>query len=233
MSSIAVPVWSDDTIADLLTRQRLSSYLDAGHQDLASALALYDWNTDAAGTALSVISMTEVVARNAIDQALRRWSLRRHGTETWFDTVRLDTRGQADLIAARARGTARQTVEVHGKVVAELTFGFWRYLTASRYLTLLWTPALHEAFPHGHTDIATRRGCVEQRMQRLLFVRNRAAHHEPLHQRNLLGVVSDATALAGWISPDAAAWIQARERMTSVYGEKPRFVSGSGMTPTM
>lgn len=48
MSSLAVPVWSDDTIADLLTRPRLSSYLDATHHDLAAALALYDWNTDAA-----------------------------------------------------------------------------------------------------------------------------------------------------------------------------------------
>ncbi|MFD4428088.1 hypothetical protein [Nocardia sp. NPDC058497] len=222
---MAAPVWSDDTIADLLTRQRLCSYLDAMNSELSAALGLYDWNTDAAGAALSLIAMTEVVARNAMDEALCRWSLRRHGTENWFDTVQLDTRGNADLVAARARAAVRQPAEIHGKVVAELTFGFWRYLTASRYLTLLWTPALHTAFPHGHVDVATRRGCVEQRMQRLLFVRNRAAHHEPLHQRNLLGLVSDAIDLAGWISPDAAAWMRARERMTVVYGCKPGAVA--------
>ncbi|MEV0079784.1 hypothetical protein AB0H58_25535 [Nocardia neocaledoniensis] len=221
MSSLSTSAWSDDAIADLLTHQRLASYLQAANSRLSDALGLYDWNTDAAGSALSLIAMTEVVSRNAIDQALRDWSRRRYGNDSWFDTVRLDMRGQADLQVARARAGTRTSGEIHGKVIAELTFGFWLYLTASRYLTLLWTPALHRAFPFGHPDITTRRRCVEQRMQRLLFVRNRAAHHEPLHQRNMDEVVADAVDLAGWISPDAAAWIHARERLSQVYRGKP------------
>ncbi|WP_244198232.1 hypothetical protein [Nocardia neocaledoniensis] len=164
MSSPSTSAWSEDAIADLLTHQRLASYLQAANSQLTDALGLYDWNTDAAGSALSLIAMTEVVSRNAIDQALRDWSRRRYGKDTWFDTVRLDTRGQADLQVARARAGTRTSGEIHGKVIAELSFGFWRYLTASRYLTLLWTPALHRAFPFGppgHHDAASVRGATD------------------------------------------------------------------------
>jgi hypothetical protein len=37
-------------------------------------------------------------------------------------------------------------------------------------------------------------------MQRLSFVRNRAAHPEPIHQRNLTRDVDDAVTLMSWVS---------------------------------
>lgn len=57
----------------------------------------------------------------------------------------LDQRGRRDVVEARGRAVRLQPSEVHGKVVAELSLGFWRYLAASRYLTSLWVPALHNA----------------------------------------------------------------------------------------
>lgn len=40
-------------------------------------------------------------------------------------------------------------------------------------------------------------------MKQLPFVRNRAAHHEPLHQRDLYQDLDAALDLTRWISPDA------------------------------
>lgn len=213
--------WSNEVIADLLTRQRLGSYLSASGGDIDAAIALYDWNIEASGALLSLVSMVEVVARNALDAQLSAWSQRTRGTSEWFDHVPLDQRGRRDVIEARGRAVRRQPSEVHGKVVAELSLGFWRYLAASRYLTSLWVPALHGAFPHGASDARQRRGEVERRLQRLAFVRNRAAHHEPIHQRLLVSDVADAVTLAGWVSRDAAEWVRARESVSSVYARRP------------
>ncbi|MFH5209525.1 hypothetical protein ACHIPZ_15175 [Antrihabitans sp. NCIMB 15449] len=221
MSSTGPAPWSNAVIADLLTRQRLSSYLNATNSDLDRAICLYEWNTEAAAGVLSLAAMTEVVVRNAMDVSLRRWSRRHHRMETWFDHAPLDARGLADIADARSRAIKRQPAEIHGKVIAELSFGFWRYLAGSRYLTSLWIPALRYSFPEGHPDIGRRRKDVERRLQRLAFVRNRAAHHEPIHQRKLIDDVADAVALAAWVSPDAAAWIQAKEPVTGIYLRKP------------
>src|SRR6266545_7208644 len=125
---------------------------------------------------------------------------------SWFDAAPLDERGREDVARARERATRRgRDVEVHGKVIAELSVGFWRYLVASRYLTSLWIPALHAAFPAGAEDLRRRRGDVEGLLQRLAFVRNRAAHHEPIHRRDLNRDLAAAVELTGWICPDAAA----------------------------
>ncbi|WP_230595487.1 hypothetical protein [Rhodococcoides fascians] len=208
-------------IADLVTRQRLSSYLAASGGDVDAAIALYDWNIEASGAVLSLVSIVEVMARNALDAQLSGWSQRVHGTPEWFDHVPLDPRGRRDVVEARGRAVRRQPSVVHGKVVAELSLGFWRYLAASRYLTSLWVPALHHAFPYGVADARQRRRQVELRLQRLAFVRNRAAHHEPIHQRVLLDDVADALALVGWVSPDGAEWVRARESVTSVFSRRP------------
>ena len=45
------------------------------------------------------------------------------------------------------RATRNGRLEMPGRVVAQLTLGFWRYLLASRYGRTLWLPCLRQAFP--------------------------------------------------------------------------------------
>ncbi len=84
----------------------------------------------------------------------------------------------------------------------------------------VWVPGLNTAFPLGHSDIRRRRSDVEGALKRLHHVRNRVAHHEPIHTYDLRRTVTDARRLAGWISPDAAAWIAARERVTATWQQR-------------
>jgi len=130
--------------------------------------------------------------------------------------------GSGDLDKARRRATRNhRRPEVHGQVVAELSLGFWRYLVASRYLTSIWIPAAHRAFPFGPDDLRERRAAVEQHLQELLFVRNRAAHHEPVHRRDLGKDLAAAIELISWISPDAAAWIAAVSPIPQLVRDHP------------
>jgi len=210
-------------LARLITRGRLGSYLTAAGGDLRRALALYDWNTRASAAVLATSAMVEVIVRNALDVSLQQWADQRRGGGDWLDVAPLDAQGRADVLKARERATRRgRDAEVHGKVVAELSFGFWRYLVASRYLTALWVPGAHAAFPNGPADLRLRREQVERRLHNLMIVRNRAAHHEPIHRRDLARDFRDAVEVSGWVHTQGAVWLRARSDLLQVAAERQR-----------
>jgi hypothetical protein len=208
MSNVAANAglgWQPETIRDLLTPDRLRSYLASCGQDLDRALTLYEWNLTASSAVMQTTAMVEVIVRNALDARLVSRATRR-GSASWLDVVPLDARGYADIDRARFRAAWNgRSALTHGKVIAELNFGFWRYLTAQRYHASLWVPALHDAFPGGHEDLRRRRREVEQHLANLMLVRNRAAHHEPIHRRNLDRDLDTAVELARWVHPEAGS----------------------------
>lgn len=165
--------------------------------------------------------MVEVIVRNAMDRSLQEMAHDK-GWSSWFDVAPLDQRGHADIRKARDRATRYgNRTEVHGKVVAELTLGFWRYLAAPRYLTALWTPALYRAFKHGPDDKLRRQRRVDQHLKNLLLVRNRAAHHEPIHRRDLARDHAAAVEIATWVSPHAGDWIADLSAINDVFSGRP------------
>ncbi|EGD55262.1 hypothetical protein [Gordonia neofelifaecis] len=209
-------------LGELLSRPRLRSYLEAAHGDLSSAVRLYEWNTVVSGAALATVAMVEVITRNALDAQLTAWAQRR-GEESWFETIPLEARGLGDLDRAQRAVESRGiSAGQHGKVVAELTFGFWRYIVAQRYLTSLWVPALNKAFPYGYRDIRERRRAVERHLVALTVLRNRVAHHEPIHRRDLGADLRAAVELTTWVHPDAGAWVGARSPLQTVLEHRPR-----------
>ena len=110
----------------------------------------------------------------------------------------------------KAAREAHQPRPVHpiqpspGHVVAELTFGFWRYLTKSAHEKRLWVPYLHHAFPPG-----THRRAVDTLVTKLNDVRNRVAHHEPLDPDLATRRHNNLIELASWLSPELRDYIQA------------------------
>jgi hypothetical protein len=70
-----------------------------------------------------------------------------------------------------------------GKVIAELTFGFWYYLTVSMFEHSLWVPYLHKSF---QPRKAPKRSVFNQQIDKIRQLRNRIAHHEPIFHMNLL-----------------------------------------------
>lgn len=213
--------WHPETIRELLTTDRLRSYLASCDQDLAAALELYEWNLTASAAIMQTAAMVEVVVRNALDAQLVAWASGR-GRGSWLDAIPLDARGRADVDKARERASNYGRVALmHGKVVAELSFGFWRYLTAQRYHASLWVPALHAAFPGGDDDLRTRRRQVERHLADLMLVRNRAAHHEPIHRRNLARDLDVAVEITSWVHPEAGAWVAEKSAITSALVAKP------------
>lgn len=108
-----------------------------------------------------------------------------------------------DQLAA-ARRSAGRTAPT-GKVIAELMFGFWRYLTIAGRANTLWMPYLRHGFVSG-----TSRPAIDDPMGRLHRLRNRVAHHEPLLTQNLAARRGDVLTLLGHISPDLRTYVDDR-----------------------
>jgi hypothetical protein len=216
-----------------LSAPRLQRYLDEAGQNRIKALALYDWNARASAAVLRDLAHFEVALRNAYDRALTGATPPGYAHWTFAATVVFPPLYRTK----RARDRASSSVDVNrksrgiietavrdaggpsappGKVIANLTFGFWRYLSSKAHEKGLWVPYLHTAFPP-----KTSRSDVDARVGRLHDLRNRVAHHEQLLSTNLVARLEDLLWVAERLDPSLAQYISATTDIPSLDGSRP------------
>jgi hypothetical protein len=127
-----------------LSAERLAPYRAAVSGDAGRAVALYEWNAEVGAAFWAVLGHVEVLVRNSIHERLSEWSAAEVGEARWYlDPARLLTdQARLDIAGARSRSRRDGRAETPGRVVAEFTLGFWRFLLASRYERSLWLPCL-------------------------------------------------------------------------------------------
>lgn len=211
-----------------LSQPRHAVYLAASKGDPRLALDLYEWNAEISAALMRDIAHVEVGLRNAYDRALSaRWSGPPHWTIAGIPAFtplwrtrrgrRVDVNLRTRESLLRAVDSAGGTAAPPGKVVAELMFGFWRFLSSSAHEKTLWVPALHRAFTPG-----TDRRDVDRPIGRLHDLRNRVAHHEPLLRSDIAGRVADAVAVASLIDSDLGQHLTTTSRVTHLLSQRPR-----------
>ncbi|MGL4744723.1 MAG: hypothetical protein ACRCXL_10115 [Dermatophilaceae bacterium] len=207
------------TLDDLLSTARLRPY-QAAAGSAEDGMRLYDWNSQVSAAFYESLHYLEVGLRNVFDQELSRWASARGTTESWYTAreVPLNQGARKRIEEARERATERWTIsESHGKVVAELSFGFWWSLTADRYDSRLWAPCLRSAF-----DGPVRRRILHAVLDDFRKLRNRIAHHEPVHNRALDVDYAMLLDTASRISPLLRDQIVATSRIPAVLGDRPQ-----------
>jgi hypothetical protein len=138
--SIALLVSIERTV----TKERLTRYLRATGQNTSTALALYEYNVQLSEVLYGLLHGLEVMVRNAAHIALTA----RYGTAAWYDVAPLSHYWQDQVAKAKAKpGAAGKP----GKIIAELTFGFWVQLLSKRITTGYgWVKNLARHFPTPH-----------------------------------------------------------------------------------
>lgn len=216
-------------ISQLVPASRLARFHAIVGSDAGAVDALYRWAQDLALALFADIAILEVVMRSAMARQLSHT----YGP-TWYTRHDLfddsSTRALSSAWNENGLGTLRDAGAtddvIESKLVAGLTFGFWVQILGRGsyagkqpvrqrriYDTLLWQPALANAFPH-----APSRTDTERRANVVRAARNRTAHHEQIAwgillpgQRTRLTVseVRDRLLeLAGFVSPEAESWIR-------------------------
>ncbi len=215
--SIEAP--DDKAVIELISPDRLNPYLTACAGDSAAALALYRWNSDLAAAFFEPLGHLEIMLRNALDARLVGRQQSRGRTAEWYRDrqVPLSDKARGDIAQAQERAGWGATTIPRGKIIAELSFGFWRFLLARQYRSSLW-PDLAGAFPHAPNRALPT---VEEPVKRLHKFRNRIAHHEGIWHLAPEARRDDIQTVLGFITPAAAAWVAHASRIDDVLARRP------------
>lgn len=169
----------------IMSAPRMSRYKAACNGDTKKTMTLYRLNLRLSQELFTIISCFEVALRNAIDKHYSQ----QFGTDWLRDSAltggifdNRHTFKTAKIINDAVNRLNRNNGYTHAKLVAEMDFGFWRYLFAQpqfhagRQSLLQIFPAKPRSTPaiqYNHTFVFNELGQVNN-------LRNRLAHHEPI-----------------------------------------------------
>lgn len=168
--------------ASIMTNARMNRYLLACGGNTRKAMTLYRKNLQLSQELFTVISCFEVALRNAIDAVVSAslgndWLRNAAATGGVFDTPRcsLTKNNINDAIN-------KLQIYSHYKLVAELGFGFWRFMFAQNQFNSTGRILL-KVFPSKPISTPTiqyNNTYIFNKLAQLNDIRNRMAHHEPI-----------------------------------------------------
>lgn len=199
------------TLEEVLSVARMSPYLMATDQDWGQALRLYEWNTRVSAAFFESVHYVEVGLRNALYEA----ALARFGP-SWLSASSTVLTPRSRKAVAVALDHAGGPSAPPGNLVAELPFGFWWSLLSDEYNRRLWQPALRNAF-----EGQVRRRKLHADLAELRLLRNRIAHHEPIHRRDVDEDFARVVRIAIRIADVLGRHIHATSRVQAVISERP------------
>lgn len=203
-------VLTNEALEKTLSRERLSKYLEATHQNLDDALKLYEENTRLSEAFYTPLQSLEICFRNSLHGRLTE-SYGEHWFENGAPSLNRDSDRMIFDAVEELKKDKRQPFP--GRVVAELKFAFWVGLLGPRYDATLWRKCLYKAF------LATGgkpRSQVHGRFNAVRRFRNRIAHHEPIFQKGLTQTHDEIIEAIGWMCRQTADWTYFHSRFTHV-----------------
>lgn len=233
MTTTAQPNPRTAAIIRCLSRPRLGPYLAASGGSTKAALRLYQWNIELSGAVYEALHIVEGVLRNALDAELVKWNAGQidrgtgnaHSADWLMDPARLLRRLCGDDITKATDRAARELraggrTPAHPDVLAQLTFGTWRFLlpTKDPGRKLLWRQSLSKAFP----NLATSSQKLVDQVAGIHRLRNRVAHLEPLLRPGTVEhEFASMRAVLAAIDPIAESWFVSRQRITPLLKARP------------
>ncbi len=227
MGESQVPyTYDEDTISALkasLSEPRFSTYLAKAKGNETFAIALYLYNTRLAKAFLFPLGVTEVVLRNAVDDAL----VNAYGACWHLDSNFRDKILTSQSLDSLDTAIGRADSEERDRVVAELTFDYWSNLFRNEYGDLWRTNAI-TAFPELQEGM--RRGKIQKLVREINRFRNRVAHHEPILDENAGDLQSKMVKLTGMRCPKTSEWMRHHTTINIVMSSKPNLKGSAPVT---
>jgi hypothetical protein len=196
-----------------LSLERFSRYLDWAAGNRERAIELYTLNTRISESLYIPLQALEVVLRNRIHAVMTE---AHH--ENWFSDAGflLGDRQPEQLAKAINDIRANKKDPIAGRIVAELTFGFWTAMFGKVYEDL-WQSTLHRIGKRPQGKGLVRKDFARP-LARVRRLRNRVAHHEPIIMFTDLRARHDRIVeMVEWLAPAAAAWCRQLDRFDEVY----------------
>lgn len=212
-----------------VSHARLEAYRPGGGSDIEMVIN-YLWNIELNKALYPCLQVLEVSLRNSIHTA----ATVHYGTPNWFDQPDVLLEGQVEkIMEAREKLTRAARPHTADDIVAALTFGFWVALFNSPYELplppapsnrLTWFDArsrpsalFQAAFPSAPNRVLSRKA-ISRRCNKVLWLRNRVFHHEPIWKyASLPQYHTEILEAIGWISPAMHTTIALIDDFSTVY----------------
>lgn len=209
-------------IESVLHTERLDSY----RQDMAGSektLARYLLNMALCEALYPTLQFAEIALRNAIHKGLSA----RYVRSNWYDSSIGLTPWQLNKIQeAKDTLTQKGKLITPGRIVAELTFGFWTgFFNQAHARSGLGHYLAGHVFPHApRTERSLSK--LDSRWQAVRDLRNRVFHHERIiHWQDLDAQHAKIIEVTGWMSPEL--------RQTAAVMDRFATLRAGGLAPWM
>ncbi|MCK9641020.1 MAG: Abi family protein [Prolixibacteraceae bacterium] len=168
---------------EIITPARIGRYLAACGGSTRKAMTLYRKNIKLSQELFTVISCFEIALRNTIDKHYtltlgNDWLQNAASSNGIFDNNKCRLT-QSNINEAIRNLNHSYT---HFKLIAELGFGFWRYLFANNQFIAAGSTLLQilPAKPRSTPSIQYNHNYILNQLAVINDLRNRIAHHEPI-----------------------------------------------------
>lgn len=202
-----------------ISSARLSTYERESNGTKADAIHLYYWNMSLSQSLYVPIQTLEVSLRNIVSASIstifgQNWYLQARFKKTlavWANDL-LEKAVDKATTSTSKKGKSL----TEGDVIANLSFGFWGELLAKRYESSIWKKRLSVAFP----NLKSRQiQDVYQSVHKIIRLRNRISHHEPIISHKLPSLYNLMREIIGWICLDTKDWVECHCDFSEVYNE--------------
>ena len=200
----------------IISQPRMSRYLTACNGDTKNAMTLYRLNLRLSQELFTLISCFEISLRDAIDSHYSQ----QFGHNWLKDAVSPNGvfNNQPCRKTAYIISTGIQKLQLnytHPKLLAEMDFGFWRYLFAQPQFHAAGHSLLRifPAKPKSSSSMQYNNTYVFNELEKINFIRNRIAHHEPICFKSRQSVIDTTYTKQHYrLILDLFNWLQINER---------------------
>jgi hypothetical protein len=199
----------------ILSSERLFAY-GADGAGPRTIVSRYLWNMALCESLYAPLQLFEVGLRNSIDQSM----LQIVGVPNWYDTVQLTGWGYQKVGDAKTKISKQRYTVTSGRVVAELSLGFWTSLFEPHYErpdARFLPGGIKLVFPKLPKSLHKHK-FIKSRLDRVRKLRNRVFHHERIvHWLDLQQQHESMLEVIEWIDFDLGSIADKVDSFNQIY----------------
>ncbi len=210
-------------IEKIISKERFNPYLKYHNNDINKALEHYKINILVSESFYPLLSILEIGLRNSIDSQMTL----KFNDKQWFensDFFKIASKFQTDRIFEARTNILISGKDIsHGKIISELSFGFWTSLFDLKFEMTLWKN-LRLSFVNCPKQIRKRK-TISSKLNKIRNFRNRIFHHEPVTWNiNVINLYKNELLEAiYWIDNDVVEWMGELNKMDLIL-EKNKYI---------
>jgi len=203
--------------------ERLNSFIYENDKTIDCALERYKNNIRISQALYPELSILEVTLRNAIDTMLKT-----HISETWLEDEvkqqKILSDHEHNMLIAAYNDIKNLYPDnfTRGKVIANLTFGFWTNLCSKWYCSNIWNKGccfrgVFVNYPHKTNNI----NVLAVKLRIIRRFRNRIFHYEPVfrYPKNTLKMYNEIMEIIGYLPSDNSDILKDTSTFLNIYNK--------------